>query len=248
LWATVTGSGTPLAHVIVLQLRLPRFVLGSLSGAMLALSGTLLQGTLRNPLAGPELLGVTAGATVVVAAITILHLSVLFTLIPWLALVGAVLAGCIVVLVMRSQRDPTTLLLTGAAMAALLNAAVIVLISYGSQMDISLLFLFLVGSLSNRTWQDVQLVLPWAVVTIPIALALARPLNVLQLGDDMARGLGLPLERLRAMILLLASALVAGFVCRAARAACGTARVANSRRACGVAVFRAAGSGTAHGC
>lgn len=212
LWLIVRGGGPGIARVIVLQLRLPRFVLGVLAGAMLALSGALLQGSLRNPLAGPELLGVSAGATVVVAAITILHLSVLLVLIPWLALAGGVIAGIAIILFMRQRHDSTTLLLTGAAMSALLNAAVIVLISYGSQADISLLFLFLVGSLANRTWMDVQLVLPWAIVCIPLALSFSRLLNIMQLGDDVARGLGLSLERQRVFLLLLASALVAAVV------------------------------------
>ena len=91
----------------------------------------------------------TAGATVVVAAITILHLPVVFSLIPWFALVGGLSCGSIVLLTMRQMRDPIRLVLTGVALAALLNAAVIILMSLGSQNDISILFLFLVGSLAN---------------------------------------------------------------------------------------------------
>src|SRR5690242_12957664 len=170
LWGIANGGGSQLARLVVLQLRLPRLVLAILAGAMLALSGALLQDALQNALAGPELLGVSAGATVVVAAITILHLSVAFSAVPWFALLGGLISGSIVILTMRQTHNPVRLVLTGAALTALLNAGVIIFMSLGSQNDISLLFLFLVGSLANRTWMHVQLVLQWAVIGIPLAM------------------------------------------------------------------------------
>jgi iron complex transport system permease protein len=203
------GGGTPLQRVVVTQLRLPRLVLALLAGAMLALSGALLQGALQNVLAGPELLGVTAGATVVVAAITILHLGVSYGAVPLFALAGGLASGCLVILAMGRLRDSVRLLLTGVALTALLNAAVVVLISAGSQNDVSVLFLFLVGSLANRTWVHVQVVLPWALAGVPLALLCARPLNVLQLGDSVALGLGLHVGRTRLLIVVLGAALVA---------------------------------------
>ncbi len=212
LWSILNGGGTPLARLVVTQLRLPRLILGMLAGAMLALSGGLLQDSLRNPLAGPELLGVSAGATVVVAAITIFHLPVLLIAIPWLALVGGLLGSSVVILTMHRMGDSVRLVLTGAALTALLNACVIIFMSLGTQNDLNILFLFLVGSLANRTWVHVQLVLPWALVALPLALLCARPLNILQLGDDMARGLGLPVVRVRLLILVLSTALVAAVV------------------------------------
>jgi iron complex transport system permease protein len=208
----LTGGGSDLARVVVLELRLPRLVLAILAGSMLALSGTLLQDTLRNPLAGPELIGVSASATIVVAAITILHLSVPLASVPWLALAGGLLGGGLVLIAASRMRDPVRMILIGAALTALMNAGVILLMSYGTQNDVSILFLFLVGSLANRTWIHVQILAPWAVICIPLALLLARPLNVLQLGDDTARGLGLPLRQVRAVVLILAAALVAGVV------------------------------------
>lgn len=206
------GGGVPLDRLIVTQLRLPRLVLALLAGAMLGLSGTLLQDTMRNPLGGPELLGVSSGATFVIAALTILHLPVGLVLTPWLALAGGLAAGAVVVLSVGRISDPMRLVLTGAALTALLNAGIFVLISYGNTNDIALLYLFLVGSLANRTWNYVRLVLPWAIVGIPAALACARSLNLLQLGDDVARGLGLPVARVRLLTLTLGAALVAAVV------------------------------------
>ncbi|HEX5502594.1 MAG TPA: iron ABC transporter permease [Thermomicrobiales bacterium] len=212
LVAIARGGGTPLARLIVTQLRLPRLVLALLAGAMLGLSGTLLQDTMRNPLGGPELLGVTSGATIIVAAITLLHLPVELALVPWLALAGGLAAGAVVVLSVGRLGDPIRLVLTGAALTALLNAGIFVLISYGNTNDIALLYLFLVGSLANRTWNYVRLVLPWAIVGVPAALLCARALNLLQLGDDVARGLGLPVGRVRLLTLALGAALVAAVV------------------------------------
>jgi iron complex transport system permease protein len=212
LWAIANGRGAELPSLVVTQLRLPRFVLGTFAGIMLALSGALLQGALQNPLAGPELLGVTAGATVVVAAITILHLPVVFSAIPILSLAGGLVGGGIVTLSIRQAQDPVRFVLTGAALTALLNSLVIILMSLGSQNDISVLFLFLVGSLANRTWDHVNLILPWAALGIPLALLCARPLNVLQLGENVARGLGLHVFRLRLFILILSTALAGAIV------------------------------------
>lgn len=206
------GGGVPLDRIIVTQLRLPRLTLAILAGMMLGLSGTLLQDTMRNPLGGPELLGVTSGATFVVAAITLLHLPVALALIPWLALVGGLAAGTVVVLSVGRLSDPIRLVLTGAALTALLNAGIFVLISYGNTNDVALLYLFLVGSLTNRTWNYVRIVLPWAAIGIPAALLCARWLNLMQLGDDVARGLGLPVGKVRLVTLALGAALVAAVV------------------------------------
>lgn len=212
LWEVLEGGGERVARVTVLQLRLPRLCLGALAGAALALSGTLLQGALRNPLAGPELLGVSAGASATMAAIIVLGLPAPFWLQPWCALAGGVLGGAVVLTASRLTRDPVRLLLVGAATSALLNALVITLISLGNRNSISLLFLFTLGSLANRTWEHVRMVLPWALLAIPIALLCARPLNLLQLGDDLAEGLGLRVGLARLLLLILAAALVAAVV------------------------------------
>jgi iron complex transport system permease protein len=206
------GGGEKLARVVVTQIRMPRVLLGMSAGAMLALAGTLLQGTLRNALGGPELLGVSAGASVVIAAITIFHIAVDWALYPWLALVGSMLSGTIVLLSMRRINDPVRLVLMGVAMNALLYAAIISIITMGQQQDVGLLYLYLLGSLANRTWLQLQVLLPWAAVAIPLALLAARPLNLMQLGDEVAEGLGLRVVRMRLLLMLLSAGLVAAVV------------------------------------
>ncbi len=207
-----SGGGARLARIVVTQLRLPRVLLGGLAGMMLALAGVLLQDALRNALAGPELLGVSAGASLVMAIITIFHVPVLLAWYPWLSLVGGIFSGTVVLVSMRRLNDPTRLVLMGVAVGSLLSAAIISIVVFGSQTDVGLLYLFLLGSLANRTWDYVQIVLPWAVVCIPLALLLARPLNLLQLGDDLAEGLGLRVVRIRLLIVILSAALVAAVV------------------------------------
>lgn len=213
LWnILVHGEGERIAQITVMQLRLPRVCLGLLAGAMLAVSGTLLQGAMNNLLAGPELVGVSAGAAVVMAAIIVLELPIIFGLHPWFALLGGLAGGCVVLLAAQQSRNPVKVVLIGAAISALLNAIVICIISLGTKNSINLLFLFLVGSLANRTWEHVHIILPWAIVALPLSLACMRPLNLLQLGDEMAEGLGLPVMAARLVIMMLAAAMVAAIV------------------------------------
>lgn len=205
-------GGDRIARLVLWELRLPRLCLGIMSGAMLGLTGVLLQDSFRNVLAGPELLGVAAGASLVVAVVIIFNLPIVAWWLPWLALTGGLVGGGVVLGAARQVHDPLRLILIGAALTALLNALLIALISLGTQNEITLLFLFLLGSLANRTWTHVQMIWPWAAAGIPLALLCARPLNLLQLGDEMATGLGLPVQVVRPLLLLVGVALVAAVV------------------------------------
>lgn len=206
------GGGERLARITVLQARLPRFVLGVLAGAMLACAGAVLQDSLRNALASPELLGVTSGAAVVVAGIVVLRVPVPFVAYPWLALLGALLAGAVVISTTRTSTDPVRVILIGAALSALLGACVITLITLGGENTVALIYTYLLGDLAARTWVHVRLVAPYALIGIPLALAATRALNLLQLGDDVAAGMGLRVVRARVLLLTLAAALVAAVV------------------------------------
>lgn len=205
-------GGERIARLVFWELRLPRLCLALLSGAMLGLTGVLLQDSFRNALAGPELLGVAAGASLVAAVILIFNLPILAWWLPWLAFGGGLMGGVLILVAARQVHDPLRLILIGAALTALLNALLIAVISLGTQNEITLLFLFLLGSLANRTWAHVQIVWPWAAVGIPLALLCARPLNLLQLGDEMAAGLGLPVAVVRPLLLTIGVALVAAVV------------------------------------
>lgn len=205
-------SADQLAGVVVPELRVPRLVVALVAGAALGLAGALLQGALRNPLAGPELLGVTAGAGLVIATLLVFGMPVSFRLLPGLALLGAMGGGAVVVLAARRQAERARLILVGAAVATVLNALIIAVVAFGAQYQISLLFQYLLGSLANLTWNEARLLLPWAALTVPAALLTARALNLLRLDDDVVEGLGLPVLRTRLLLLVLACALVAPVV------------------------------------
>ena len=202
-------SGERLAHIVVHDLRLPRALLGVIAGASLALAGAMLQDTLGNPLAEPGILGLSSGAVVLVAIVTIFGVPVAYSLMP---LLGGLAAGGVLLVVASLKTDPVRLVLIGAAMTAFLNAVVIIAISIGEPFDIQLLYRFMVGSLANRNWESVYQVLPWAVIGIPLALMTARALNLLQLGDEVAEGLGLPVVRARLLIFVISVVLVASVV------------------------------------
>ena len=206
------NAGDRQAHIVVHNLRLPRALLGIIAGASLALAGVMLQDTLGNPLAEPGILGISSGAVVLVAVVSVFSIPIAYSLLPFLALLGGLAAGGLLLVAASRRMDPVELVLVGAAMTAFLNAVVIVAISIGEPFDIQLLYRFMVGSLANRTWESVYQMLPWVVATIPLSLLTARALNLLQLGDEVAEALGLPVVRARIVIFIISIILVASVV------------------------------------
>lgn len=208
----LSSAGERVPRLVIWTLRLPRFLLGALAGAALALVGTLLQDALGNPLAEPGLLGVSTGASLVVAVVLVFDLSVPFVSLPILALIGGMAAGIVILGATRLTRDPVRMILIGAALTSLLGALITSCVVLAKPDDIQLLYTFMVGSLTGRDWDSLTLAAPWLLIGIPLALVCARPVNLLQLGDELAEGLGLPVFRTRLLILLLSAALVAPVV------------------------------------
>ncbi|MEK3734358.1 MULTISPECIES: FecCD family ABC transporter permease [Paenibacillus] len=213
LWRVLLNrEGSDLAVTSILELRLPRIVLGFLSGAMLAISGVLMQTGLRNPLASPDLIGVSAGSSLIIAVITVLHLPVAFSLYPLFGLVGGFTGGLIVIASVYGRTDSTSIILMGTAVTAMLNGMIVWLITMGTQNDINLLYTYLMGSLSGRHWNHVQYLLPWAVIGIPAAMLFIKPLNLLRLGDEQAEALGQKVARLRLLLLVASGVMVSAVV------------------------------------
>jgi iron complex transport system permease protein len=201
-------------ELILQSIRLPRVVLALCVGAALAVAGALMQAVAANPLAAPEIMGVNAGAVfVVVLAITVVpSLSGAPTIL--LAMGGAAAAGVSVMLLAGSGRgrvSPVRLALAGVTASSLLISLTQVLIIFDENSTDSVLF-WLVGGVNFAGWQDVRNLLPWLVLGLLGAFAMARPLNLLALGDDMARGLGQNVERTRtlgsALVIVLCGAAV----------------------------------------
>lgn len=209
------GGGTELERLGVYHLRAPRFVLACLGGAALGLAGASMQDCLGNPLAGPELLGISSGAATVAAAVIVFNPSIPGFAVPWLTLAGGLLSAVVVLGVMARMGKPSSsavLVLVGAALSAAFGGLVTLLSVLGDQQDFGAISRFLSGGLAGIGWPGVRRVLPWFALGIPAALVLGRPLNLLQAGDDIAESKGLHVVRARLLILGLGSALTAAVV------------------------------------
>ena len=213
-WGILLGDEAErLARLSVRELRAPRVALAILGGAALGLAGAMMQDGLRNPMAGPELLGVASGASLVVAVVTMFQVPLLLVFYPWAALIGGLVAGAVVIFAAKGARSPLQVVLIGVAVTAFINACIIALISLaGTSGSVLVLFYFLLGSLANRTWEHVWIAAPWVAVCLPLGLLLARPLNTLRLGDHAAQSLGMRVGRVRTLVLLLGAGLVAAVV------------------------------------
>ncbi|HEY3922318.1 MAG TPA: iron ABC transporter permease [Gaiellaceae bacterium] len=205
------AQGHNTQQLIVHLIRLPRALLAVLAGATLALSGAIMQSVTRNPLGAPDVLGVTSGSAVTVALAT--------TIVPslgginqlFLSFGGGGIAALMVFGIARYGRgglSPVRLALAGVTISLLLYAVMQgVLIAFTQNAD--LFFFWLVGGVTYARWADIHTAYPWMVAGIVLAMLLARPLNILALGDDVARGLGQNVGRIR-FVSLVCVVLLAG--------------------------------------
>lgn len=197
---------------IIRDIRLPRAILGLLVGAALAASGAVMQGFFRNPMADPYLVGVSSGAALGATAAFVFHLDAHLAgvgAVPIAAFAGALGAMLLVYgLSTRGGQVPVALLLlTGVAVGAMATAIVSLMMLMGNE-DVRMIVFWLMGSLSSRGWTHVWMVIPYVTVGLIIIAVFARDLNVLLLGEETARHLGVEVERVK-RVMLVASALLA---------------------------------------
>ncbi len=219
---TLAGLGDGPAEFIVLELRAPRIAVGALVGAALGLSGALFQTFARNPLASPDVLGITQGASVgAVAAIVLSGTTTTGELlgglgIPLSALLGALVAGSLLfVLAWRAGIEGVRLVLVGIALWSLGSATVEYLLTRAEIYDASAAYVWITGSLNARTWDHAVPLAIGLAVLLPLALAASRALAALQFGDDTVRGLGVRLPLAQGVIVLVAVVLTATAVAAA---------------------------------
>jgi ABC-type enterobactin transport system permease subunit len=213
---TLAGLGEGPQQFVVLQLRAPRVVVGALVGLALGVAGALFQTFARNPLASPDTLGITSGASVgAVGAIVLaggtLSGGALGALgVPLAALLGALLTGGLLfLLAWRAGIDGYRLVLIGIALWSVGGALVDWLLTNAEIYDAASAYVWITGSLNARTWDHALVLAVALAVLLPLALALGRVLAVLQFGDDTARGLGVRLPPAQAGVVLVAVACVA---------------------------------------
>lgn len=205
--AALVGDRGNAAARIVLDFQLPRVLLCWLVGIGLAVSGGVMQGVIRNPLAAPDIIGVTKGAGVGGMLLTLMVPTASAALVPPVAFAGGLIGAALVyVLAYKRGASPVRLALVGIAVSAVFESIIrFLLTKYPLNVNTSLIWL--TGSLYGRSMDAVALAAPWILVLVPVVLVLARRIDVLGLGDDMAAGLGEPVERARRLLLLLGVAL-----------------------------------------
>ncbi len=192
---------------IVWENYVPQVLLGLLVGAALGLSGASLQGTFRNPLADPYLLGLSSGAAVGAALLFVLHIGLAEAdlSLPLFAFGGALFSGFVVLLAARSPRSTvTTLLLTGVALSSFFSALLVLALLYNVNGDLQVSF-WLLGGLEGATWTQDGIVLSGVAFTGALLALYGRDLNLLQLGSDVAQSLGVNARQVRIRTILLAS-------------------------------------------
>ena len=196
---------------IIWNIRMPRTIVGALVGINLSLSGAILQAIMRNPLADPHIIGISSGAGLAGVVIMILFPALEYLITP-VAFVGAMLAAvCIYILAWKNGIKPVRIILAGVAVSAFLSAGISgLMIFYSDRVHGSLMWM--VGGLAARSWPHVNIILPYAAIGLVLALGSAAYLNILQLGDEMARGLGINVEVTRIVMTAIAALLAASAV------------------------------------
>ena len=224
--AGLLGEGSSHVERVVMDLRLPRTLIGLVIGVHFALSGWLLQLLTRNPLAEAGILGISGGASLVAVAAFVVgdwiqpgdnpYAGIPFALqyLPLLSMLGGLLAALAVygLSLRRGGLSPLKLTLTGAVLAGMLHALTTGSLAFWGQAHTELVAQWLAGSLYGTTWAHLEALLPWTVLGLIGVVILLRPLSAMQLEDEHARSLGLHLNRWRAIALVVAALMAASAV------------------------------------
>lgn len=216
--STLNSQLSTLHSQILLHLRLPKMLTAILAGASLSVAGLMMQTLFRNPLAGPYILGVSSGASLGVALVTMVTtiLPLAFSLSPHSliatsAIIGSMLTMLLVMLFARRIRSNVTLLIVGMMVGNIAGALVNMIQNFANPDSLKLFVVWTLGSLSGVSWEELPTLAIGIAIAAIIVLMLIKPLNGLLLGEDYARGLGIHIERTRWMM-VLASCLLAGSV------------------------------------
>ena len=216
--STLNSQLSTLNSQLLLHLRLPKMLTAILAGASLSVAGLMMQTLFRNPLAGPYILGVSSGASLGVALVTMVTtvLPLAFSLSPHSliatsAIIGSMLTMLLVMLFARRIRSNVTLLIVGMMVGNIAGALVNMIQNFANPDSLKLFVVWTLGSLSGVSWEELPTLAIGIAIAAIIVLMLIKPLNGLLLGEDYARSLGIHVERTRWMM-VLASCLLAGSV------------------------------------
>ena len=216
--STLNSQLSTLNSQLLLHLRLPKMLTAILAGASLSVAGLMMQTLFRNPLAGPYILGISSGASLGVALVTMVTtiLPLAFSLSPHRliatsAIIGSMLTMMLVMLFAQRIRSNVTLLIVGMMVGNIAGALVNMIQNFANPDSLKLFVVWTLGTLSGVSWEELPTLAIGIAIAAIIVLMLIKPLNGLLLGEDYARGLGIHVERTRWMM-VLASCLLAGSV------------------------------------
>lgn len=213
------GGGSEMNRLVVQSFRLPRIIVALIVGMALAVAGAILQGMIRNPLASPDVLGITTGASVAVVGFLALFsdknnaLTVSINWLPLAAFIGAV--GVTILIYFLSWKkgvSPFRLVLIGIGISYLMQALTTLLIILGPITQASQANMWITGTVYGSKWSSVYIIVPWTLLFILLSLFLSRNVNIQGLGDEMATGVGVSVQRQRLLLLLISTGLVGGAV------------------------------------
>ncbi|MFJ8864178.1 FecCD family ABC transporter permease [Streptomyces sp. NPDC102473] len=216
--ATIVGRGEQVDAFVVLDLRMPRALAGLLVGIALGVSGAITQSVARNPLASPDILGITGGATTVAVFLVTVSGGTTAAVVSSVGLSAAALAGglgtglLVYFLAWRRGIDGFRLILIGISVTAVMQALTTWLLATADIRDVARAQAWLVGSLDNRSWDEVRVVFWCTLVLVVVVTGAAFQFKPMHLGDDVAAGLGVRFTRVRAVLLLCAVLLAAAAV------------------------------------
>ena len=214
VFSTLAGSNEldETRRQILENIRLPRAIVAMLVGVNLALSGAVLQAVMKNPLADPHIIGISSGAGLFGIFVLMIFDDAGKIMTP-AAFVGALLAAALIyILAWKDGIRPIRVILAGVAVSAFLGAGISALLIFAGD-KVHGALLWMVGGLSARSWQHVWILLPYSIAGTVATFLAARHLNVLQLGDEVATGLGLRVNFVRSLLTAVAALLAASAVC-----------------------------------
>lgn len=208
----LVGLGNGQHAFVIDVLRLPRMLLALLVGIALGVSGLILQGIIRNPLASPDIIGITGGASV--AAVAFLTFSAIsITLLPFAAILGAGIVSLIIyLLAWKKGVTPIRIVLIGIGIEAGMGALVTMMIVLNPAYSTSKAYIWLTGSVYGASWDQVMAMLPWVIIFVPLCLFFIKEVNVQELGDHVATSLGSRVQFNRFVLLLISVALAGAAV------------------------------------
>ncbi|GAA0137149.1 iron ABC transporter permease [Paenibacillus sp. YSY-4.3] len=209
------GKGEPTYEVIIMKLRLPRIVIAVLVGSSLAVAGAVLQSIIRNPLASPDVAGITEGASLgAVLFIFMFGGTVSIHWMPLTSIVGAFLVtGLLYILSWKKGVDPLRLVLIGIGLSAAIKSISYMLIISGPLQLAQRSLTFMTGSIYGTSWdKDVMTLLPWVAILLPLTWLQSRNVNIQALGDEVASSAGAHVQRHRLVLLALSVALAGAAV------------------------------------